>query len=35
MSQEGNTCDISKFVDDFGWTPRGFEESVRSYATQM
>ena len=35
MSQEENTCDISKFVDDFGWTPRPFAETVRSYAKQV
>jgi NADH dehydrogenase len=35
MSQEDNTCDLSKFVDAFGWTPRGFEESVKSYASQL
>ena len=35
MSQEENTCDLSKFVDDFGWTPRAFAESVRSYAKQL
>jgi NADH dehydrogenase len=32
MSQEDNTCDLSKFVSDFGWTPRPFEETVKSYA---
>jgi nucleoside-diphosphate-sugar epimerase len=35
MSQEENTCDLSKFVEDFGWTPRPFEETVRSYAKQL
>jgi NADH dehydrogenase len=35
MSQEDNTCDITKFVDDFGWTPRPLEESLKSYAAQM
>lgn len=35
MSQEENTCDISKFVDDFDWTPRRFEESVRAYAKEL
>jgi NADH dehydrogenase len=33
MSQEDNTCDLAKFVDDFGWTPRPFEETVKSYAS--
>ena len=35
MSQEENTCDLSKFVDDVGWTPRPFAETVRSYAKQV
>jgi NADH dehydrogenase len=35
MSQEENTCDLSKFVDEFGWTPRPFEEAVRSYAKEL
>ena len=35
MSQEENTCDLSKFVDDFGWTPRPFADAVRSYAKQL
>jgi nucleoside-diphosphate-sugar epimerase len=32
MSQEDNTADISKFTQDFGWQPEGFEQSLRSYA---
>ena len=32
MSQENNTADITKFVDDFGWTPQPFEPMIRSYA---
>jgi NADH dehydrogenase len=35
MSQEQNTCDITKFVDDFGFTPAGFEPSLREYAAQL
>ncbi|HMB96324.1 MAG TPA: hypothetical protein VKK61_09820, partial [Tepidisphaeraceae bacterium] len=35
MSQEENTCDLSKFEKDFGWEPRGFEESLKSYAARM
>jgi uncharacterized protein YbjT (DUF2867 family) len=35
MSQEENTCDLSKFVADFGWTPRPFAETVRGYATEL
>jgi NADH dehydrogenase len=35
MSQENNTADITKFVNDFGWQPRGFEESLKQYARQL
>ena len=35
MSQEDNTCDLAKFVSDFGWTPRAFEETVKSYANAL
>jgi NADH dehydrogenase len=35
MSQEDNTCDLTKFEQDFGWTPRGFEESLKSYAALL
>jgi NADH dehydrogenase len=35
MSQEDNTCDITKFVDDFGWQPQPFEESLRAYAGKL
>jgi len=35
MSQEDNTCDITKFVDAFGWEPRAFEESLRQYASKL
>jgi NADH dehydrogenase len=35
MSQEDNTCDITKFVDDFGWTPQPFEPTLKSYASQL
>ena len=35
MSQEENTCDLSKFVADFGWTPRPFAETVNSYAGEL
>ena len=35
MSQEDNTCDTTKFTDDFGWELRAFEESVASYAAQL
>lgn len=35
MSQEPNTCDLSKFEDDFGWKPAGFSESIKTYAQQL
>lgn len=35
MSQEDNTCDLSKFTSDFGWTPRGFKETLDGYAGTM
>ncbi|MDQ3439231.1 MAG: NAD(P)H-binding protein [Planctomycetota bacterium] len=35
MSQEENTCDLSKFVDGFGWAPRPFAETVKLYAGQL
>jgi hypothetical protein len=35
MSQEQNTCDITKFVDDFGFTPAGFQPSLHEYAAQL
>jgi NADH dehydrogenase len=35
MSQEQNTCDLSKFVDAFGWTPQSFEPTLREYASQL
>jgi NADH dehydrogenase len=35
MSQEDNTCDITKFTDDFGWTPAAFEPTLKSYAGQL
>ena len=35
MSQEDNTCDISKAVDDFGWEPQPFEPVLESYAKQL
>lgn len=35
MSQEDNTCDLSKFSADFGWEPQPFEPALRSYANQM
>lgn len=35
MSQEDNTADIHPFVNDFEWTPRAFEPSLREYAVQL
>jgi NADH dehydrogenase len=35
MSQENNTSDIRKLVDDFGWEPQPFEATLRSYAGQL
>jgi NADH dehydrogenase len=35
MSQEDNTADMTKFVDDFGWQPRTFEQTLASYANQL
>jgi uncharacterized protein YbjT (DUF2867 family) len=32
MSREDNTCDLTKFTDDFGWQPRPFGETLREYA---
>jgi NADH dehydrogenase len=35
MSQEGNTCDMAKFKDAFGWEPRGFGETLATYAVNL
>jgi nucleoside-diphosphate-sugar epimerase len=35
MSQEDNTCDLSKFKEDFGWEPEPFAATVNSYAAQL
>jgi NADH dehydrogenase len=35
MSQEDNTAPIGKFVSDFGWTPRPFEQTLASYAREV
>ena len=35
MSQEDNTADLTKFNGDFGWEPRGFEETLSSYSAQL
>jgi len=35
MSQEDNTCDLSKFRADFGWEPQPFEPTLRQYASKL
>ena len=35
MAEEDNTADLTKFKADFGWTPRGFEETVRDYRDEV
>ena len=35
MSQEDNTCDLTKFRDDFGWEPAPFEPTIKSYARHL
>jgi hypothetical protein len=35
MSQEDNTADLTKFVQDFGWEPRPFRAALAEYAKQM
>ncbi|HSU69255.1 MAG TPA: NAD(P)H-binding protein [Tepidisphaeraceae bacterium] len=35
MSQENNTGDTEPFICDFGWTPRGFDQSLREYASHL
>jgi len=35
MSQEDNTCDLAKFINDFGWQPQALEPTLRSYANQL
>jgi NADH dehydrogenase len=35
MSQEDNTCDLTKFKDEFGWEPQPFESTLRGYAAQL
>jgi NADH dehydrogenase len=31
MASEENTCDLAKFDSDFGWRPRGLEETLQAY----
>jgi len=35
MSQEDNSTDMTPFARDFGWMPRGFSETLRTYAKEM
>jgi nucleoside-diphosphate-sugar epimerase len=35
MSQEDNTCDLSKFIADFGWMPQGFLKTLDRYAQAL
>jgi len=35
MSQEDGRADLTKFKIDFGWEPRGFEETLASYAKEL
>ena len=35
MSQEDNTCDLAKFVQDFGWEPRAFAPTLQGYAREL
>jgi NADH dehydrogenase len=35
MSQEQNTCDMSKFIADFGWEPGPFTDSLARYGGKL
>jgi nucleoside-diphosphate-sugar epimerase len=35
MSQEDSTADLTKFKGDFGWEPRGLEETLSTYAKDL
>ena len=35
MSQEDNTCDLTKFKTDFGWDPQPFVPTLHRYAKQL
>jgi len=35
MSQEDNTCGVSDFQRDFGWTPLGFAEALKGYSGSL
>ena len=35
MSQEDNTCDMTKFKARFGWEPKALEPALKEYAAQL
>lgn len=35
MSQEHSTCDLAPFTADFGWAPRGLQETLPTYAKDL
>lgn len=35
MSQEHSTCDLAPFTADFGWAPRGLQETLATYAKDL
>lgn len=35
MSQEDNTCDNTKLIDELGWTPQPFEDTLARYASEL
>jgi NADH dehydrogenase len=35
MSQEDSTADMTKFKGDFGWEPRGVEETLPTYSAKL
>jgi nucleoside-diphosphate-sugar epimerase len=35
MSQEDGRADLTKFRSDFGWEPKGFEETLKGYSAQL
>jgi NADH dehydrogenase len=35
MSQEDNTCDMTPFIQDFGWEPGSFSATLQQYASHL
>jgi len=35
MAEEDNVCDLTPFVQDFGWTPRPLEATLQQYKDQL